>query len=903
MIKKGLAVFFLLVVNTAFSQISGKLVNEDNQPINGATVWIETLNKWAITDADGNFKITVDKFPVLVEFAFLGKKKVTELITEPKNNLLITLFENNLRLQEVLVTAEKKKQSTGSSIVFGKQAINLTQSQSLADVMQLIPGNKITESNLHERQILNLRSAIFSGASKNNTSKGLFSSNNQFLINNSFGVGYVVDDIPISVNGDLSGSRTSALGIFSNVTDFNAVGYGLDLRNLSLDNIESIEVVQGISSAKYGDHNTGLIKINKAIGLAPYKIRTNLRGGSYNLTLTKGYKLSSKLGFINVGLDFLHSNADPRSSLSNYDRLTLNTSWQYRLKNRFKNRFNVHLNRNLSKLNSEPSSTSDRKKKLDAIGFRVSNTADWYFADSFLNDLQWRTSIGYQDNTTMSSRFINNGGKPIANSFVEGVFQLGYTPVSYRAIEEVNNRPFNLFSQIDASKNMNFGKARINLSAGLSLAIDDNFGKGSIMNSDAAQSFAALSGSGGVGWRSVNYNDEIPADIKLSAYTSTNIKTEFIDKPLTVDVGLRYDNYNNNPTLSPRFNSALQWTPNFKTRMGFGYFTKAPSLQFLYPGTTYYDYLLADFRTNAYAFALGKTFIRTFENKGLKPSNTLKFELGLDYRNTFLNASATGYYNKQSDGFTTQRNFEIAKIPEYDYTFYPDRNPDYTQVGERNALLEYGQVTNALNSKNAGVELLLNTKKIAKLNTSVNVSAAYRYTKTQSGLNSYVKSNSETSEAWIGLHKPSETTYKGLNSSLTLIHHVPQVGLVVTLTAEQFWLADNVTFRESIYPLAYYDRDLNYKTIPENERADSKYIPVRAMANSNNGVVDKLKRFYSNYHVKLSKEFYNGLRFSFHAVNFLNYLPVAETINANGDISRTKFNTPISFGGTINYTF
>ncbi len=902
MIKNCLFIIFLLVVTSSFSQVIGKVINANNQPIEGVAIIIKEYNKWSITDVNGNFNIAVKKFPITIEFSFLGMKKVTKEI-KASVDLTITLFEDNLRLNEVVVTAEKNKQSTGSSIVFGKQAINLTQSQSLADVMQLIPGNKITESNLHERQILNLRSAIFSDASRNNTSTGLFSSNNQFLINNSFGVGYVVDDIPISVNGDLTGSRTNDTGVFSNVTEFNSVGYGLDLRNLSLDNIESIEVVQGISSAKYGDHNTGLIKINKAVGFTPYRIRTNLRGGSYNLTLTKGYKLSDKLGFINVGLDFLHSNEDPRSNLSNYDRVTLNTTWQYRIKDRFKNRLNIFYNQNLSKLNAEPSSTSDREKKLEAKGITVSNTSDWYFFNNFLDDLQWRSSLSYQNNTTMSSQFINSGGKPIANSLVEGVFELGYTPVSYRAIEEVNNKPFSFFSQIDASKNIETTVATIKLNAGISIAIDDNFGKGSIINSDKAQSFAALSGTGGVGWRSVNYNDEIPSDIKLSAYTSSNIKTEIFNKPLTVDLGLRYDNYNNNSTLSPRFNSAINWSNILKSRLGFGYFTKAPSLQFLYPGTIYYDYLITDFRTNAYAFALGKTFIRKFENKDLKPSNTLKFEFGLDYSTPFLNISLTSYYNKQSDGFTTQRNFEIASIPEYEYTFYSDRSPDYISIGEQNVLLEYGKVTNALNSKNSGVELLLNTRKIPNLNTSFNLSAAYRYTKTRSDLDSYVKSSSITSDAWIGMHKPSESTYKGLNSSITLIHHVPDVGLVITLTAEQFWLADNVVFRESIFPVAYYDRDLQYHIIPENEREDEKYIPVRATANSTNGIVDNLKRFYSNYHIKLSKEFNNGLTFSFHAVNFLNYLPVEETIDSSGDITRTTFNTPISFGGTINYTF
>ena len=890
--------FLFLLVLPLHSQISGKVVQkEDNTSL--PNVFIKNINgsEWTISDENGNFLLKITEFPITLKFHLLGKVDVIKTFSKPVTKGFIYLKDDNLKLKEVVVTAKKKKNSTGSNIVLSKQAINLVQAQSLADVTQLIPGKSISESQLHERQLLNLRTAIHTET--NNDTQGISSiNNNQYLLNNSFGVGYVIDDIPIHNNNNLSGTRVNDLstGIFSNVTENNSVGGGLDLKNISLTNIESIEVVQGISSARYGDHNTGLIKITRGHGYTPYRLNTTLRGGSYGVTLTKGYELGEKFGNLNLGVDYLHSNADPRNTLSKFNRININTSWSYKKKGKMTNRFTFSYGQNINTDNSDLNVDLGRTKEVDEKRFRIANTNTLYFSSNFIDELTSTISIDYTNSFTTHSVFKNLGGEPVMGSLEEGTYELGFTPVAFREYEDVDNKPLSFFSRIEASKTIN----DITYSLGTSFAMDDNFGKGNAVSSDKELAFNSSSTGGSVGRRYVNFNEQQPTEIRFSAYGTAKINKELFAKKWTTDLGLRYDNYFGVSVLSPRLNSRLQLNKNYNLRVGAGLFAKAPSLQALFPVDIYYDFLLANYRTADYAFALGHTFVRKYKNHGIKPSKTLKLETGIDANFKKWNFSLTGYYDRQYDGFTNEAQYELADLPTFDFTFN-NNGVDYTQSGTRKVLLGYRLPTNGLETENYGVEVLANIKKIKSINTSFNISAAYRKTKTLSSLPIYKTSSDISTEAYIGLHNSIPTTYETLNSSITAIHHISDIGLVITLTAEQFILANSYRASRNIYPYAYYDRALNLHQIPLAEQQDVKYQTIRQTPNEASD--SKIPFVYGNYHLRVAKEFENNLLFSFYAINFLNHQSSYEELGSDGQWKTRLTNRPISFGGTITYTF
>ena len=61
-----------LTVNAQTEQITGKVVDSNSKPLNGASVVIRTIKKGSITDADGNFSMRVPKGSYTLEVSFVG---------------------------------------------------------------------------------------------------------------------------------------------------------------------------------------------------------------------------------------------------------------------------------------------------------------------------------------------------------------------------------------------------------------------------------------------------------------------------------------------------------------------------------------------------------------------------------------------------------------------------------------------------------------------------------------------------------------------------------------------------------------------------------------------------------------------------------------------------------------
>ncbi len=135
----------------------------------------------------------------------------------------ISITPTSLALKEVVVTAQQKASGASTTSIIGRQAIDHLQASSLGDIMQLLPGKQMGNLDLTQQSNLQLRTLV-----NNNTS--------------AFGSSIVVDGMPLSNNA------TMTAGGFS-----SAAFVGTDLRQISADNIDNVEVVRGIPSAEYGD--------------------------------------------------------------------------------------------------------------------------------------------------------------------------------------------------------------------------------------------------------------------------------------------------------------------------------------------------------------------------------------------------------------------------------------------------------------------------------------------------------------------------------------------------------------------------------------------------------------------------------------------------------------------------
>ncbi|WP_142785019.1 SusC/RagA family TonB-linked outer membrane protein [Changchengzhania lutea] len=120
--------FWLLGISIGFAQektVSGKVVDNNNMPLPGATVLIKNTATGASTDFDGNYSITVNQGNTLV-FSYLGYIP-KEILVGASNTIDVVLEDDVESLQEVVVTAlgikRKPKELAYATTVISQEAL------------------------------------------------------------------------------------------------------------------------------------------------------------------------------------------------------------------------------------------------------------------------------------------------------------------------------------------------------------------------------------------------------------------------------------------------------------------------------------------------------------------------------------------------------------------------------------------------------------------------------------------------------------------------------------------------------------------------------------------------------------------------------------------------------------
>ena len=107
---KKISIFLFLFVSTLANAqsftLSGKVVDENKNPLAGASILVKEIKKGASTDFEGNFSFNLEKGTYTVEVSFLGYNTFLEKITLSKDEeYVIELQTGTTVLEEVLVSA------------------------------------------------------------------------------------------------------------------------------------------------------------------------------------------------------------------------------------------------------------------------------------------------------------------------------------------------------------------------------------------------------------------------------------------------------------------------------------------------------------------------------------------------------------------------------------------------------------------------------------------------------------------------------------------------------------------------------------------------------------------------------------------------------------------------------
>ena len=253
-----------LSATAAFASVNGnglriKVVDaESSSPVEFVAVSLRENERGEIkggyTDADGVFAITLLPSSWLVDVSMVGYKPVRRTVDVRGDMALTIRLEPAESLAEVVVTAREARNATSASLI-DTTAMRHLQPSSFSDLMSLIPGGVTKDPEMGAVNTIALREA-----------NGISSTGTDYMTS-ALGTAFVVDGIRLNTDADMQTTPDA------NRTDRISSGKGVDMRSISTDDVESVEVVRGIPSVEYGELTSGLVNIKRKSGVSRFEAR------------------------------------------------------------------------------------------------------------------------------------------------------------------------------------------------------------------------------------------------------------------------------------------------------------------------------------------------------------------------------------------------------------------------------------------------------------------------------------------------------------------------------------------------------------------------------------------------------------------------------------------------------
>lgn len=836
-----------------------------------------------------------------------GKKPETITMKENEEYTVLTVKQKEkpaIRIEEVELFARKK---VFSEIGIRQEALHNVQAFSIGDVLQQLPGQYVQPFN--NTQFKNIVFRTASGASVTGSSQ---LPGGDDYGNKAFGVQLMINDVVLSNNENMQSVNSAYDAPYK--TSFGSTSragnllpgqpnYGMDLREIPVVNIESVEVIQGIPDAKYGDLTTGLIKVNTIARKSPLSLDASIKEGTYQFGLNKGFRIKDGQA-LSVSVDYMNSIVEPRSSLVSYNRFSTNAMWSVTA-NKLRNKLSFSFSQNISEGKKDPDDITGLTINSNNKNFSLSNNFTYRLtskpgSESGLKNLTADVGVSYGDQYSMRKFYLNMGARPYGNASENSVYYAPYTPPSYDNLIFVEGKPFNVYSNISLNGRYISKQSKWihDYSIGFNFRYGDNFGVGRYGTAGQfATTTASKSSVDGV--RDYNYRDNVLASTQTAFYIQNNIFKLFANKhSLRANIGLRYDIQNSISTVSPRANVAYRMG-KLGLRIGAGLTSKAPSLNQLYTGPRYIDLLLGDYRLPGYyTVGIMQTVVTPGDNVELKPAKSWKTEIGADYQLAFATINLTAYYNRLFDGFTSKSVVKEVDKAKVNVNIVGTERPVFEIVGTEKFRYVQTQIVNGATSTDKGLELMVGFRKIKSLNLVPSFNASYVETESVKDNSIHVLKTPEVVDPnfQYGLYNNTGGKVTMARASVSLDYHLPSSGLIIGLRSDNFLLDRRDIYSDEVYPVGYMDYNFRTVLIPENDRQNPKYSNLFRKP-SEEKVSGLYHKTLHNFHLRVTKDFLSGFRVSVYVNNVFNLKPYNES-----GYEYANF-TPISFGANLSYKF
>lgn len=860
------------------------LDKETHDPIIGATISDVTKRKpLTVTDTEGKFTIPRNNYPQQIRITYIGYKPLVVDVSPQTSNLRLQLEAEVSKLGEVVVTAQESRGLTSASKI-EKHAMEHLQPSSFADLLELLPGGRSKDPVLNATNSIRLREANPMGSN---------------YATSSLGTSFLVDGARISTNANMqqvSGAWESA------ATDRDNTNAGVDMRTISTDDIESVEIVRGIPSVEYGDLTSGLVKIERRRGGHDLQARLKSDMGSKLFYLAKAFEWDGHTT-LNLSADYLDSKADPRNSLNNYSRVTFSArmghTWQHGY-------HDLLLTTNFDYTGSFDGEKQDPDLNKGAIDKYKQNYNRLAISTKlelkmhrpvWLKGAELMAAASYQHDKISRTRTVSLQSMTgaVLNTD-EGEYDALILPYVYDATQEVDGKPLNVFLKLNARLQIPSRKVANTLLIGADWNVDKNYGHGQLFDPERPVYPTAQ-----IRMRSLS---EKPANHTLSFYAEEKATLPLGSCQLELMAGVRALQMLNLPAdytmhgqwyLDPRANAGFTFPrfilfgqPSFvRLSGGIGQHTKMPTVDQLFPDPAYIDLLqLKYYHVNpAYSRINQRTYIIPGTNAALEAARNLKWEVTGDLNIGGNRLTATYFKENMTSGFRSQTSFEAYAYKKYDasgvdasiLTASPSLDDmPYQLLTE---LCAYSHYENGSQTKKEGVELTFASKRIPRLYTRLTITGAwFRTTYRNSQLimerPSVVVGSSRLQ--YVGLYRDQEGVVNEMaNTNFMFDTDVPKLRLGFSVSAQCQWFTSSQHDALSSEPDAYMDSE---GTIHDwtAECASDAYLKwlVRTSTNYTKSTVP----FAMNLNLKVTKKLLNDrLRVAMFCNRIWDYSPDYES--------------------------
>lgn len=725
-------------------------------------------------------------------------------------------FDSDIKLGEVVVTARESRRATSASLI-DTTAMRHLQPSSFSDLLSLLPGGVTKDPDMGSFNSIALREA-----------QGITPASD--YATSALGTSFVIDGVPVNTS---AGMQTSP--DYSQATRIG-VGKGVDMRAISTDDVESVEIVRGIPSVEHGELTSGLVNIKRKNSARRFEARFKADTQSQLFYAGKGFALKDNDWIVNVSAGYLDSKIDPRDNRENFKRV--NSSL------RSIRRWAPGGAR--LEWSSSLNYTGTFERDEDDPDLNVNNTIDSYRSDrhslSFNNSVTLRplsgsvlrsvsltSGLSYTDEKLKQQKHVASSRvMPLPVSLTPGSNYVGFLPMLYLADYEVDGKPFTSFFKAAANLRFDAGDFVFNVKSGLEWDLSKNYGRGAVY--DLERPLTA-----GNNTRPRAFSD-IPAMNQLSAYAEAETKLYAGRHVINLTVGLRETqllNLDSRYTLSgkvyldPRVNAVWVGAPvsvagkplTWEIAGGFGWHTKMPVAAYLYPDPLYSDFEQLNYFHNVedYRTMNVMTYVEDMTNYGLRAARNFKWEVRGDITFMGNRLSVTYFRENMTDGFRSTGFVHRYTYNRYDASgFDPyavNRAPTIDELPFTEEIYQTvrSKTTNGSRTKKQGVEYTLQSRRIPGLRTRVTVSGAY-----------FVTTNSNSQPLWykpsivvnnrelqyIGLYDDLDgSRYSSFNTNILFDTDIPRLNLNFSLGVQNLWFTVRQTLRRDGIPVSYMDPD------------------------------------------------------------------------------------------------